>query len=104
MKETETRVLFAGVCEPIGGLSNEDELVQKCPDVFREPNVWITVVRQLFYTDANISRWKWKSENLLERSCQLNCLKGLLSSFGLQHEDKEAIACWMLSEMLAEVP
>ena len=34
----------------------------------------------------------------------MGCFQGVLGTFGLRHEDKEAVAGWMLSEMLAEVP
>ena len=39
-----------------------------------------------------------------ERQRKLSCFKSLLGSFDIKHEDKEAVAGWMLSEMLTEVP
>jgi hypothetical protein len=39
-----------------------------------------------------------------QKNKQFSCFRGLLGSFCLPHEGKEAVAGWMLSEMLTEVP
>ena len=97
--------LFAGGPEPLGGLSNERELARICPDEFRKRNnPWHRYASKLFFEGGNIAHWKWKSDNEEERKRQLRCLQGVLAGFDLSHEDKEALAGWMLSEMLVEVP
>ena len=97
-------LLFEGEPELLGGLSNEDELDGLCPKEFRRRNRWSEYASKLFFCGANISNWKWKSENDEEKRKQLNCFSGLLSSFSISHQGKEAVAGWMLSEMLSEVP
>ena len=103
--ETQTATgLFAGQPQVLGGLSNEDELARACPVEFKNRNPWSNYAMRLFYSGGNIANWKWKSNDEAERSRQMGCLHGLLGTFGLPHEDKGAVAGWMLSEMLAEVP
>jgi hypothetical protein len=96
--------LFAGEPEPFGGLSNEHELARECPAEFKEENPWSSYAMKLFFFGGNIGNWKWKSDNPAERRQQKNRFDFLLGTFGLRHEDKEAVAGWMLSEMLTEVP
>lgn len=96
--------LFAGAPGFLGGLSNETELAKECPLEFKEENKWSSAAMSLFYLGGNIGGWKWKSDDKEVKSRQLSCFKGVISGFGLRHEDKEAVAGWMLSEMLAEVP
>lgn len=98
------QILFIGKPELLGGLSNEQELAQACPEKFKDNNPWSTYAMKLFYMGGNIENWKWKSNDLAERSTQRNCFEGLLGSWDVRHEDKESIAGWMLSEMLTEVP
>lgn len=102
--QTQSTVLFSGRPEPFGGLSNEDELVKACPDKFKGDNAWSNYAMQLFYKGGNIANWKWKTEDKTERHRQLGCFRGLLGTFGIKHEHKEAVAGWMLSEMLSEIP
>ena len=97
-------VLFTGVPQPLGGLSNEDELTETCPDEFKGNNPWSSYANQIFFRGANISNWKWKSDDEGEQQRQIGCFHGLLGTFGISHEDKSAVAGWMLSEMLTEVP
>jgi hypothetical protein len=96
--------LFAGKPEMLGGLSNEDELAKLCPGEFKRDNPWSDYSRKVFFLGANISNWKWKSANPNIRKHQHACWYGLLGTFGLSRENKEAVAGWMLSEMLSEVP
>ena len=96
--------LFAGQPEPLGGLTNEDELARLCPDEFKDDNQWSHYAMQLFYRGGNIANWKWKTDDLQTRCRQRACFNGLLVTFGLSHEDKTSVAGWMLSEMLSEVP
>jgi hypothetical protein len=96
--------LFSGKPKGLGGLSNEDELVTACPDEFKKENPWSVLAMQLFFNGGKIGHWKFKTQDKNVRSVQLACFKGLISTFGISHEDKEAVAGWMLSEMLEEVP
>jgi hypothetical protein len=94
----EVKVVF------FGGLSNETELAKECPAEFKKENKWSDAAMDLFFSGGNISGWKWKSTDDKIKSHQLLCFKGVVSGFGLRHEDKEAVAGWILSEMLVEVP
>jgi hypothetical protein len=97
-------LLFSGYPEPLGGLSNEKELAKICPDDFQKNNPWSEYASKLFFMGGNIKYWKWKSEDAMVKGRQLACFRGLLGTFGLPHEHKQAVAGWMLSEMLQEVP
>lgn len=97
--------LFAGILEYLGGLSNEGELAKVCPEEFRRNNPWSDYVSSLFRTgNADMAGWKWKSDNQAERRRQMEYFLSLIDTFDLKREDKEAVTCWMLSEMLVEVP
>ena len=97
--------LFSGEAMPLGGLSNEEELVKLCPREFYEPsNPWSTLGMKIFHKGAVISNWKWKSDDLEVKEDQAACLHGLLGTYNIGHHDKRAVAGWMLSEMLSEVP
>ena len=98
-------LLFSGSPEPLGGLTNEDELAKACPEEFkRRGNPWSNYAMKLFYSGGNIKNWKWKTEDKDVKNRQFACFHGLLGTFGIRHEDKTAVAGWMLSEMLAEIP
>lgn len=97
-------LLFAGRPEFLGGLTNEEELAKACPGQFRDDNSWSNYTMQLFFRGGTVSNWEWKSDDKAERTRQFNCFHGLLGTFGLSQADKEAVAGWMLSEMLKEVP
>lgn len=99
-----TVALFSGEAGFLGGLSNERELAKACPAEFQQDNPWSDYAMNLFFSGGNIANWKWKSGDDVERRRQLACFKALLGTFDLRHEDKEAVAGWMLSEMLTEVP
>lgn len=99
-----TAVLFAGKPQLFGGLSNECELAEACPAEFKRGNPWSSYARRVFFGGANIANWKWKSSDEAERRHQKACFQALLGTFDLKHQDKEAVAGWMLSEMLTEVP
>ena len=96
-------VLFAGRPEGLGGLSNEEELVKECPPEFLSNNPWSNYASSIFFQGAKVATWKWKSDDPAERRRQMACFKGLLGSF-IDHNEKESVAGWMLSEMLTEVP
>jgi hypothetical protein len=97
--------LFIGEYEPLGGLSNEHDLARICPDDFKNMhNPWSGYAANLFCSGGNIKDWKWKSLDIEKQRQQLSCLRGVLSGFDLDHMDKIALAGWMLSEMLSEVP
>lgn len=96
--------LFAGNPKIFGGLTNEDELARLCPKEFQDNNSWSDYAMKLFFRGGNIANWKWKSEETATRRHQRGCFSGLLGTFGLSHGDKTAVAGWMLSEMLSEVP
>ena len=96
--------LFSGEPGILGGLSNEEELAKVCPEEFKNDNPWSQYAMQLFYRGGNIANWSWKIEDKSIRWRQLCCFKNLLGTFGLPHEDKKAVAGWMLSEMLSKVP
>lgn len=108
-QEEETQLsaedmLFAGDPMPMGGLSNEDALVRACPEEFRRGNPWCDYTSKLFFHGADISNWQFKSSDREEKKRQMSCLRGLLETFGIGHNQKEAVAGWMLSRMLSEVP
>jgi len=96
--------LFLGSPGPLGGLTNEEELAKACPEEFQRDNPWSDYANKLFFMGGSIKNWKWKSNDDKEKVRQITCFRGLLGTFRLSHEDKEAVAGWMLSEMLAEVP
>ncbi|MFH1859334.1 MAG: hypothetical protein ABIJ80_03725 [Patescibacteria group bacterium] len=98
------KLLFAGNPEPLGGLTNEDELAKACPEEFQRDNPWSKYAMRLFYSGGKIKNWEWKVEDKETKNKQFGCFQGLLGTFGLRHEDKTAVAGWMLSEMLVEVP
>ncbi len=99
-----TEQLFNGEPMPLGGLSNEEKLAKLCPDEFQRGNPWSDYAMTLFYRGGKISNWSWKSYDDQIKGRQMACFKGLLGSFGVSHEGKTAVAGWMLSEMLTEVP
>lgn len=100
-----SKSLFSGNPSSLGGLSNERELARQCPPKFQQrSNKWSHYASLLFFNGGNISKWNWKSDDKDEREKQLACFKALLGTFDLKHEDKEAVAGWMLSEMLTDVP
>lgn len=99
-----TSPLFAGNGQPFGGLSNERELAKLCPPEFKRDNPWSGYANRVFFEGANVANWKWKSDDEAVRRHQENCFHSLHDTFNLSHKDKEAVAGWMLSEMLTEVP
>ncbi|MDD5696583.1 MAG: hypothetical protein PHO90_01240 [Candidatus Pacebacteria bacterium] len=97
--------LFAGKPEPLGGLSNERDLVEICPDDFKSmANPWTDYAADLFYNGGSIKDWKWKTLDAEKQKQQLRCLSGILGGCDLGHEEKLALAGWMLSEMISEIP
>jgi len=104
MKTTNVEALFSGNAELLGGLSNEAELARNCPAEFKQDNPWSDYAMQLFFRGGKLTNWKWRNTDQGHQRHQLACFRGLISTFGLKHEDKEAVAGWMLSVMLTEVP
>ena len=104
MLSNPSEKLFSGEPVIFGGVSNERELAEICPNEFKKNNPWSSLASDLFFMGGKINHWKFKSDNPVVYRHQLACLRGLLGSFEISHEDKEAIAGWMLSEMLQEVP
>ena len=100
----EMELLFSGTPQPFGGLSNEKELVDACPLEFRGCNVWSSYTRRLFLEGGGNVNWKWASEDEEERKRQAACFCGIFGSMSLGLNDKMALAGWMLSHMLSEVP
>ncbi len=99
-----TKELFKGTPGILGGLSNEEELVRKCPEKFWQDNPWSRYALWVFARGANIKNWEYRAEEEKVRKRQLGCFKGVLGTFNLSQEAKLAVAGWMLSEMLEEVP
>ena len=95
--------LFAGTVD-FAGLSNERELVAQCPPEFRRCNPWSNYAMELFFNGGSLKNWKWRDADPAHQRHQRIRFVALLSGFGLPHESKEAIAGWMLSVMLLEVP
>lgn len=97
--------LFGGTPGALGGLSNERELLKQIPAEFRNHhNPWTSYANSVFFNGANTAEWEWRSSVPLEIRHQRQCFHAALSGFDLQHEDKEALCGWMLSEMLTGVP
>lgn len=97
-------ILFSGKASPFGGLSNEQELVNICPKEFKRDNKWSDLADMIFFKGADTRNWKYKSLDKDTQNKQKTCLMGLLSTFGIKHEDKSAVGGWMLSEILEELP
>ena len=85
-----------------GGLSNERELARLCPEEFHRDNQWGDAAMKIFYVGGSTKHWKHKDES--QRHSRIRIFSGLLGTFDLPHEDKTAVAGWMLSEMLTECP
>lgn len=95
--------LFAGNELPGGGLSNASDLIDECPQEFKNGNAWTKYASILFSGKINFFSWEWISGNASERDQQTRCLHGILSST-LSPVYKRAIAGWMLSKMLKKLP
>ena len=67
-------------------------------------NQWLRYIKDVFLRDFNTSGWKWKSENKEVQKMQLNFFSIIFMASRLPLERRVAIAGWMLSEMLKEVP
>ncbi len=104
MPSSPSEKLFSGTPIAFGGLSNEKELAEICPDEFKKNNPWSTLAMNLFFEGGKIGHWKFKSSDRATCGRQLSCFSALLGTFDIPHEDKEAVAGWMLSEMLQELP
>jgi len=97
--------LFAGIPLPFGGLSNEKELAELCPPEFQEyDNPWHSYASKVAVLGASVAEWQWRSDYPNTCKRQMACLRGLIGTFEIKHEDKLAVAGWMLSVMLTTVP
>lgn len=104
LMEQNKKMLFEGVPQPMGGLTNEVALTRACPEEFRHRNPWTEYAMHLFYEGGDISNWEFKATNKEIQNKQFRCFRAFLGTFGVAHQDKEAVAGWMLSEMLVRVP
>ncbi len=96
-------VLFAGFPSD-NDLSNEDVLIAMCPEEFKSENCWSIYAMMLYFHGGHIRNWSWKSNDLAVKQHQLKCFKAVLATCGFRHEEREAIAGWMLSDMLTTCP
>lgn len=104
-------LLFAGSYDSqgIGGgfISNRKELVKACPEeFFRNENPWSVYIDKVLQSGGCKSgHWKWQVSDMSERLKMRIYFQVLLSNKGgLSGTDLRAVAGWMLSEMLTEVP
>jgi hypothetical protein len=104
LMEQNRKMLFEGVPQMLGGLTNEVALTRACPEEFREENPWSEYAMKLFYCGGGIRNWEFKTQDQETQNKQFGCFQSFLGTFGVPHEDKEAVAGWMLSEMLVKVP
>src|SRR5450755_734641 len=83
-------------------------LVRMCPKGFYDSNnSWSSYVAALLSRGGVTEElnWKWKrSSSDIERTRQRRNLSEVLTEEMLVPSNRRAIAGWMLSEMLAEVP
>lgn len=99
-----THELFSGVPHSSGGLSNEEQLVKRCPPRFWFGNPWSKFARLFHAKGADVRQWTWRVQDTRAQTKQLHCLVGILGSQNLPEHLKVATAGWMLSEMLVELP
>lgn len=91
-------LLCSGTPGGFGGLSNEQELAQQCPQEFKKGNRWTQIVEISFVAGTKKTPLKFKTDDQALRVKQWECFKALLGTFDLSHQDKVAVAGWMLSE------
>ena len=78
-------------------------MADRCLDASRQGNAWNECVGRLSFQGASVAGRRWKSPVVVKRRSRAVCLSGLLESFGLKKDGKEAVAGRLLSEMLVEV-
>ena len=112
------RKLFEGeLMGSFGGLSNEHELVNVCPEEFRNSNnPWCEFLMKFFYGGgSDKTNWKFRccDECMTKEKCTfLKCeakkqykhFEWLLRSSFLDIKLKFSVGAWMLSRILKEVP
>jgi len=101
---SDLTILFEGMVLFDGGLSNETELLNSCPEEFKGDNPWSEYVARVFYEECSTINWRWKTDSGKERAIRIAHLVSLLDSQTLNQEEIFSVAGWMLSEMLKEVP
>jgi len=105
MEKQRVSSLFSGHSQVFGGLSNECQLARVCPPQFKESdNAWSIYAETICSKKVDITKWKWKSLKRIEKISQVLCLYTILGTHGLMNQDTVAVAGWMLSEMLLEIP
>jgi hypothetical protein len=97
-------ILFSGTTDMRGCLSNERELLELCPDEFHGDNAWADYAFWSYFAGGATIHWKWKSSDSGVKDRQFACFMALLKTCDLDWLDRDAIAGWMLSEMLEEIP
>jgi len=104
-EEQTTSILFAGIPTIFGGLTNERELIEECPPIFwMYDNPWLIYVKKVMAQGGGrTNTWKWKSDCEREQRKKLAYFVSMLQSF-IEFENKTAVAAWILSEILEEVP
>jgi hypothetical protein len=102
----EKEDLFKGEPAEYGGLDIESDLLEICPVKFKKNhyNPWLRYAEAMCCCGADISKWRWKSGNEKKREKQWICLQAIFRSPDLSQNDKNALAAWMLSEMLSGLP
>lgn len=97
--------LFDGKILGPGNVSNEKELTVLCPkEFFDSENPWSLCAAFFILHGTKMLGWKWKTQDYKVRVQQALHLEEIMASPTLEHDHRQAIAGWMLSEMLREVP
>ena len=100
--------LFSGIFCIDGGLTNDDMgyLSEKSPTGFGDSsNEWTKYAfKVIIEGGASIENWEWKSDDELIKQKQLKYFRAICLSPRECSQRHWAIAGWMLSEMLINVP
>ena len=106
--ETESISLpapFSGTTGDFGALSNAVGLLMLCPDKFKLfSNPWNILAFQVLTLGADMKDWDFKSPGREVAVKQLSLLRAVRRTPALSADGRVALAGWMLSEMLTEVP
>ena len=98
--------LFTGELLRPKGLSNEGTLAIECPQEFFDPdNPWSSCAASYILKGrTDLRGWKWKTNDQQTRIQQVLRLEEIVSGSSLDADHQRAVAGWMLSEMLRQVP
>ncbi len=91
-------MLCSGTPFGFGGLSNEQELVQSCPEDFKRGNRWTEIAYFTFVEGTKKTKLAFNTDDKALQTKQWDCFKALLHSFDIDHNLKIAVLGWMLSE------